>query len=162
MSFAGNADLFLSEPELFLKQVYAWCDVKLTIKTLYSGCTVSTKVCDYGVTLGVRAPTFLSNPTPISIPTFVSSLFPICLTTGGSVSSMPASESAIVDVTKPTSIALCNSLLPCSTNVAAVVTVTAGSIPDKAQVCGLCIKTRGFLLKPASGASHHTEKTSRQ
>ena len=113
------------------------------------------------MTIGVRAPTFLSQPKSISIPTSVSSLFPICLTTGNSPSLMPASESAIVDVSKPISITLCSSP-PCSTNVAAVVSASAGSIPDKAQVCALHVISRGFILKPAPGSRHDPTKTSQQ
>jgi hypothetical protein len=80
--------------------------------------------------LGIRAPFFLAQESPISIPTSVSSLFPICLTTG---SVMPASETALVVSQKPLSISLCSNP-PCNSKVAAAVTATAGSIPDKAQV----------------------------
>lgn len=95
--------------------------------------------------MGIRAPTFLSQAIAITIATPVASLFPICLTTGNSPSVLPASESAVVDVSKPVSITLC-SIPPCSTKAAAFMTAAAGSIPDKVQVCGLCITTPGFLL----------------
>jgi hypothetical protein len=104
----------------------------------------------------------LFEPKSVSIPTSVSSLFPICLTTGNSPSLMPASESAIVDVSKPTSITLCSSP-PCSTNVAAVMTANAGSIPNQAQVYAMRLTTRCFLLlKPASGFSHNPTKNFQQ
>ena len=91
---------------------------------------MGSAICGTGLKLGIRVPFFLAQEKPISIPTSVSSLFPICLTTG---SSMPASETALVVPQKPLSITLCSSP-PCSTKVAAVVTAVAGSIPDKAQV----------------------------
>jgi hypothetical protein len=88
------------------------------------------------VSMGARAPRFLSAPKAIAIPISVSSLFPLCLTTEDKPSVMPASESAVVDATLPTSVTLC-SVPPCIDKVAAVVTATAGSIPNNAQVCVL-------------------------
>jgi hypothetical protein len=143
-------------PALALKQVYAWSDVTLSINALISPSSCSyllSSACSAQYQMGIRAPTFLSEPKSISIPTSVSSLFPICLTTGSSPSLMPASESAIVDVEKPVSITLCSSP-PCSTNVAAVVTASAGSIPNNAQVYALRIITRErFIFKACDSCS---------
>ena len=141
---AGNADFCLSGPKLVLKQVYAWSDIDLTIKGLWTECSLTDVICNVGVRIGIRAPKLLVEPKPIPIPTFVSSLFPICLTTGNSPSSMPASESAIIDILKPTYITLCSSP-PCRTNVTAVMTASAGSIPNQAQVYALHLTTRCFF-----------------
>jgi hypothetical protein len=88
--------------------------------------------------MGARAPKFLSAPKAIPIPSSVSSLFPLCLTTGDKPSVMPASESTVVDAKLPTSVTLCSSP-PCQDKVAASVTAAAQSIQNEAQVCILCI-----------------------
>jgi hypothetical protein len=61
---------------LQLNQVYAWVDFKITAKMIYESCTWD--ICKEAVAMGMRAPKLLSTAINIPLPSFITSLFPIC------------------------------------------------------------------------------------
>jgi hypothetical protein len=118
-----------------LNQIYGWVDMKITIKSVWDGCTFSASICNIGLSFGIRAPKLLTSPMNIPLPTFVTNMFPICAVVDQIA---PSAGKITAESGRPSALALGTSMILKDgvPTVTASATLSAASnvFPDNAEV----------------------------
>jgi len=122
-------------PVLTINQIYGWIDMKLTVKSLWTSCSISDSICLAGIAFGVRAPKLLQTPITIPLPTAVTSMFPICASVDKIV---PSTGKLTAEQGRPSALALGTSMILKDgvPTVTASATLSADSnvFPDNSEV----------------------------
>jgi hypothetical protein len=109
--------------------------MKLTIKTIWTGCGLGDDICLAGIAFGIRAPKLLGTPMKIPLPTAVTSMFPICASVDKIV---PSTGKLTAEKDRPSALALGTSMILKNgvPTVTASVTLSADSnvFPEDSEV----------------------------
>jgi hypothetical protein len=123
--------------------------MKVSIQSLWSGCTFSDTICKKTLTMGMRAPKLLSAAIDIPLPNAIKSLFPICASVGKIT---PSSGKLTSEKDLPASLALGSfvTVKDGVTKLAASATISAAKnvFPENAEVWQLNASVHAHMMTP--------------
>jgi len=156
----------ISAPVLQLNQVYAWVDFKISAKMIYESC--SWDFCNKAIAMGMRAPKLLSTAINIPLPSFITSLFPICASLDKVT---PSTGKLTAEKDSPSSLALGSflTLTNGELKLAASATISAAQnvFPENTQVIASTGKSTSpkakggsFIVSALNGSGEAVSSTS--